>query len=143
IVVRTIPCRLGHEVENMRTALLGISILAGIAAAAADRPANLIVIHLHGAHFADTLLLRRAQVSVESILLPAGVRIIWQTGTSRTTDPSCAPALSIDLVQYAPPSLRPGALAYAFPYQDASSAITIFYGRVRTYAHADQVLAHV
>jgi len=52
-------------------------------------------------------------------------------------------ALSVDLVQSTPPGLRPEALAYAFPYQGASSAITIFYGRVRAYPHADQVLAHV
>jgi hypothetical protein len=127
----------------MRTALLGISILAGMPAVAGDRPAHLIVIHLHGTHFADALLLSRAQLSAESMLQPAGIRIIWQTGPSRTPDPSCASALSVDLVQSTPPSLRPEALAYAFPYQNASSAITIFYGRVRTYPHADKVLAHV
>ena len=127
----------------MRTALLGISMLAGMPAVAGDRPVHLIVIHLHGAHFADALLLNRAQLGAEAMLRSAGIRTIWQTGPSRTPGPSCAPALSVDLVQSTPPGLHPEALAYAFPYQDASSAITIFYGRVRTYPHAAQVLAHV
>src|SRR6476620_942023 len=101
----------------MRTALLGISMLAGMPAVAGDRPVHLIVIHLHGAHFADALLLSRAQLSAESMLQPAGIRIILQTGPSPTPDPSCAPALSVDLEQSSPPSLRPEALAYAVPYQ--------------------------
>src|SRR5262245_59703586 len=129
---------------KMRTQLFGIFLLVVLLLAAGDCPTDVITIQLHGTQHAVLLLLRRAQYSAESILQSAGIKVVWNTGSARALNPHCVTALSVDLVKSPPQNRHPEALAYAFPYQNGASTITIFYGRIiRNHPRPDQVLAHV
>ena len=74
-----------------------------------------------------------------AILASAGIKIDW-----RETLKGCPPpGILITLGQRTPPEFRPGALAYALPYEGAH--IRVFYDRIAARGNAlmPHLLAHV
>lgn len=82
----------------------------------------------------------RAEMEAASIFSELGVKISWRSGRA------CAAgdAIQIHLSTHTAATLKPGALAYARPYQ--RNYIEVFYDRVTVTVHAEalvHLLAHV
>ena len=128
----------------MRTGVFGLLLLGVLGANAGEGQSRTIAIHVQGLQNADLLLLRLAQDATASMFDSAGIQVIWKTGSPRPADSCCAMALVLHLATSTPANFRPEALAYAFPYQDSTGAITIFYDRiVKRRARSHKILAHV
>lgn len=82
----------------------------------------------------------QARMLASEMFVRIGVHIDW-----RTTEQDCLPGnIQIRLSTATPSSLRPGALAYAYPYE--STRILVFYDRVlsmSSWPSTARLLAHV
>jgi hypothetical protein len=88
---------------------------------------------------ADFRVAAQSQAIASKMFAPIGVRIDWRRGLG-----GCPPqGILITLSDRTPPGLRPGALAYAMPYEGAH--IRLFYDRIAQSGPAlmPRLLAHV
>jgi hypothetical protein len=76
----------------------------------------------------------RAQGLASAMFANIGITLAWQSGSP---SPSETGAVAIDFVAHTPETLKPGALAFALPYEGVH--IRIFWDRIQTW----QLLAHV
>lgn len=90
--------------------------------------------------FADSTTLYRAQAEASKMFREVPVRIAWSSGRAC----QAADVIHVRLTDRTPESLKPGALAYALPYQ--GTYIEVFYDRILSAASPaslPHLLAHV
>ncbi len=126
--------------KNAMVVILAAAVGTCIWAKRAE-PENGPVVKVCMEQVSDSTEIHRAQGEASEIFLDASVRIAWKSGHACEADD----AIHIHLSEQTPESLKPGALAYAMPYQE-TYIIEVFYDRVlRTVGPATfpHVLAHV
>ena len=122
----------------MRVAALGAMVALNV-------PADpTVTVCLQGLSAVTGPVLQQAQVIANEMFAPAGVNIDWHRGGLSRSHSQGGRLIVVDLATDTPKQLRPGALAFALPYE--GTHITVFYDRVRQTVDSKMVpavLAHV
>jgi len=117
-------------------AMITIAAMAGPnvqGKAATGRP---VTVYLHAS--VPIIVLAQAQSLAVNMFADIGVNLKWRSGHPL---PSEANAIVIDVVTGTPAEFKPGALAFALPFEGVH--IRIFWDRIAAYHWAPRVLAHV
>jgi hypothetical protein len=121
-----------------------ITAMAGmVMAVAMSAGADELTVYVTGLSVVPARVLNRAQALANEMFAAADVKIDWRRGepSSRSRQER---AVVVEMVMLTPIERRPGALAFAFPYEGVH--ITVFYDRVEAATEAEltpNVLAHV
>jgi hypothetical protein len=103
-----------------------------------------VTVYVQGLSVVPAPVLSRAQVLANEIFASAGVKIDWRIGQPPRRQSQHERAVVVEMITDTPPQLKPGALAFARPYEGVH--ITLFYDRVRAATEPEltpNVLAHV
>jgi hypothetical protein len=122
--------------KNTTAMVLAAAMGTGCWANAATEPAVTVCMD----SFADSSTVYRAQGEASKIFTEVGVKIAWLGGRAC----QAGDVIHIHLLGQTPREVKPGALAYARPYQ--GSYIEVFYDRVTSTAEPaalPHLLAHV
>lgn len=124
----------------MKLALMITVAVIGVAnAQGKSAPGPQIRVYLRENAAAVPLPVRaRAQSLASDMFANIGISLKWRSGNP---SPSENDSIAIHLTSGTPESFRPGALAFALPYEGVH--IRIFWDRIALFHFATQVLAHV
>jgi hypothetical protein len=121
------------------TTVAAVAIAFGMSARADE-----LTVYVQGWSVVPTPVLNRAKVLANEIFAGVGVQIDWRSGQPfRSQSPMDTPIV-VKMITDTPTKLKPGALAFALPYEGVH--ITMFYDRIRWSTEPDltpNVLAHV
>ncbi len=122
-----------------------ITTVAGVAIAVAmSARADEVTVYVEGLSVVPAPVLNRAQVSANEIFAGVGVKIDWRRGEPSRSQSRIEKPIVVELITDTPRVLKPGALAFARPFEGVH--ITLFYDRVRAATEPEltsNVLAHV
>jgi hypothetical protein len=122
-----------------------ITTMAAVAIAVAmNARAGEVTVYVQGLSVVPAPVLSRAQVLANEIFAGAGVDVDWRRGQPPRRQSQHESAVVVEMVTDTPTQLKPGALAFARPYEGVH--IDVFYDRVRAATEpqlAPNVLAHV
>jgi hypothetical protein len=122
-----------------------ITTIAALAIAVAMKArATEVTVYVQGLPVGSAPVQSRAQVLANEIFAGVGVNIDWRGGQPPRRRSQRESAIVVEIVTDTPRELKPGALAFARPYEGVH--ITLFYDRVRAATEPDltpNVLAHV
>jgi hypothetical protein len=122
-----------------------ITTMAAVAIAVAmNARAGEVTVYVQGLSVVPAPVLGRAQVLANEIFASAGVIIDWRRGQPTRSQSHGEKPIVVELITDTPTKLKPGALAFARPYEGVH--ITLFYDRIRTATEPEltpNVLAHV
>jgi len=121
----------------MKTA--SIALMVCIAGTAAGQPEPKLTVYVRNTALVPGPVLIPAEGLAGKMFAKIGIALEWRNGKPAAAS-SEAP-IFVELVTDTPDSRRPGALAFALPYE--GSHLTIFYDRVREMPYSYTVLAHV
>ncbi|HMC60876.1 MAG TPA: hypothetical protein VKJ01_16920 [Candidatus Solibacter sp.] len=126
----------------MRTRMtMMAALMAGMAhtAAHAGQPQQKLTVYLrYTAHIWNDVQFQ-AKALAGQMFAKIGISLDW--GKGEPSGDSAQPPIFIELVSGTPENRKPGALAYAMPFEGAH--ITVFYDRIETRSNPGMVLAHV
>jgi hypothetical protein len=119
------------------------AIMAVVAIAAANAQAKVetrreITVYMRDNADVSAGTSTQAQIIASGIFSSIGVKIHWRAGRPSPTDTD---AIAIELAANTPAAEKPGALAYALPYEGVH--IRIFWDRIENDVTPSQVLAYV
>jgi len=122
-----------------------ITTMAAVAVAVAlNARAGEVTVYVHGLSVVSAPVLSRAQALANEIFANAGVKIDWRIGQPTRSQSHGEKPIVVEMITDTPSELKPGALAFARPYEGVH--ITLFYDRVRAATEPEltpNVLAHV
>jgi hypothetical protein len=122
-----------------------ITTIAAAAIAVAMRArADEVTVYVEGFSAVPAPVLNRAQVLANEIFAGVGVQIDWRRGQPNRSLSRNEKPIVVEMITDTPRKLKPGALAFARPYEGVH--ITLFYDRVRAATEPEltpNVLAHV
>jgi hypothetical protein len=122
-----------------------ITTIAAAAIAVAMRArADEVTVYVQGLSVVPAPVLNRAQVLANEIFAGVGVQIDWRRGQPNRSLSRNEKPIVVEMITDTPRKLKPGALAFARPYEGVH--ITLFYDRVRAATEPEltpNVLAHV
>jgi hypothetical protein len=120
------------------------TMAAVVIAVAVNARAAEVTVYVQGLSVAAAPVMSRAQALANDIFAGVGIKIDWRGGQpSRSRSPIEKPIV-VQLINDTPSELKPGALAFARPYEGVH--IDVFYDRVRAATEPEltpNVLAHV
>ena len=106
-----------------------------------------VTVYVTGDHMPPKSVDYGARATVSWIFAKAGVRLDWRDGELGTYAASGSPvAIQLRFTGETSGQASPKALAYALPFGDGSTAITVMYGRIRIAGRSSReqaILAHV
>lgn len=121
------------------TAMAAVAITVAMSARAGE-----VTVYVQGWSVVPAPTQNRARVLANEIFAGVGVKLDWRVGQpSRSRWPIEKPIV-VEIITDTPTKLKPGALAFARPYEGVH--ITLFYDRVRAATEPEltpNVLAHV
>ena len=106
--------------------------------------ADVVTVYVQGISAVPATTLWRAQSLANEIFGGVRVKIDWRQGEPSRSQWRCERAIVVEMIAKTPTQLKPGALAYALPYEGVH--VTVFYDRVRAATEPEltpNVLAHV
>jgi hypothetical protein len=106
--------------------------------------ADEVTVYVQGMSAVSATILWRAQSLANEIFAGVGVRIDWRQGEPSRSGSRRERAIVVEMIPKTPAQLKPGALAYALPYEGVH--INVFYDRVQAATEPEltpNVLAHV
>jgi hypothetical protein len=122
-----------------------ITTMAAVAIAVAmDVRAAEVTVYVQGLSVATAPVMSRAQALANEIFAGVGVKIDWRRGQPSCSRSPIEKPIVVQLINDTPSGLKPGALAFARPYEGVH--IDVFYDRVRAATEPEltpNVLAHV
>ncbi len=126
----------------------GILVAAGTAALAAESTPADVTVYVKGDKTAPGSVDQGARADVTWIFARIGVRLTWRDGEVPSGVPSPSPiVVQIYFTGDAPGKASLGALAYALPFGDGVTSVTVMYDRIRWIAgrssREEPVLAYV
>jgi hypothetical protein len=122
-----------------------ITTIAAVAIAVAmSARADEVTVYVQGFSVVPAPVLNRAQVLAKEIFEGVGVKIDWRRGQPPRRQSQHQGAIMVQIVTDTPKELKPGALAFARPFEGVH--IDVFYDRVKAATGPEltpNVLAHV
>jgi hypothetical protein len=122
-----------------------ITTVAAMALAVAmNARADEVTVYVRGLSVVPAPMLNRAQVLANEMFTSVDVKIDWRRGEPSRSQLRPERAIVVEIVTDTPRDLKPGALAWARPYEGVH--IDVFYDRVRAATEPEltpNVLAHV
>jgi hypothetical protein len=121
------------------TAMVAVALTVAMSARAAE-----VTVYVQGLSAVPLPVLNRARVLANGMFAAVNVKIDWRAGQPTRRQSQHQGALMIEIVTDTPRELKPGALAFARPYEGVH--IDVFYDRVRAATEPEltpNVLAHV
>ncbi len=106
--------------------------------------ADEVTVYVQGLSAVPAPVLSRAQVLANEIFAGVAVKIDWRRGHPPRSQSRSEKPIVVEMITDTPRELKPGALAFARPYEGVH--INVFYDRVRAATEAGltpNVLAHV
>jgi hypothetical protein len=106
--------------------------------------ADEVTVYVQGLSAVPAPVLSRAQALANEIFAGAGVKIDWRRGQPPRSQSRSEKPIVVEIITDTPSELKPGALAFARPYEGVH--IDVFYDRVRAATEPEltpNVLAHV
>lgn len=90
----------------------------------------------------------QAEQAVREMFAPAGIKVDWRRQALQLSTKDCGPRLVIRMITGVNLTHNPRALAYAEPFSDRATCITVFWDQVRKASYNDSqirqsLLAHV
>jgi hypothetical protein len=121
-----------------------ITTVAAVAIAVAmNARATEVTVYVQGLSVVPLPVLNRARVLANGMFAGVDVKIDWRTGQPPRRESQHQGAIMVEIVTDTPRELKPGALAFARPYEGVH--IDVFYDRVRAATEPEltpNVLAH-
>jgi hypothetical protein len=120
-------------------AMAAVAITVAISARADE-----VTVYVQGLSVVPAPALNRAQVLANEIFGGVGVKIDWRRGQPSRSRSRSEKPIVVEMITDTPRKLKPGALAFARPYEGVH--ITLFYDRVRATTEPElthNLLAHV
>jgi len=122
-----------------------ITTMAAVAIAVAmNARAGEVTVYVQGLSVAAAPVMSRAQALANEIFAGVGIKIDWRGGQPSHSRSPIEKPIVVQLINDTPSELKPGALAFARPYEGVH--IDVFYDRVRAATEPEltpNVLAHV
>jgi hypothetical protein len=121
------------------TAMVAVAMTVAMSARADE-----VTVYVQGFSVVPAPVLNRAQVLANEIFAGVGVKIDWRRGQPTRSQSRSEKPIVVDMITDTPGELKPGALAFARPYEGVH--IDVFYDRVRAATEPEltpNVLAHV
>ena len=121
------------------TAMVAVALTVAMSARAAE-----VTVYVQGLSAVPLPVLNRARVLANGMFAAVNVKIDWRAGQPTRRQSQHQGALMIEIVTDTPRELKPGALAFARPYEGVH--IDVFYDRVRAATEPEltpNLLAHV
>jgi hypothetical protein len=122
-----------------------ITTIAAVAIAVAiSARADEVTVYVQGLSVVPAPVLNRAETFANQIFAGVGLNIDWRTGQPHRRPSQHERSIVVEIVTDTPRKLKPGALAFARPYEGVH--ITLFYDRVRAATEPEltqNLLAHV
>jgi len=106
--------------------------------------ADEVTVYVQGLSVVPAPMWGRAQALTNEIFAEVGVKIDWRRGKPASSELSTLKPIVVEMVTDTPRQLKPGALAFARPYEGVH--IDVFYDRVHEATEPEltpNVLAHV
>jgi hypothetical protein len=106
--------------------------------------ADEVAVYMQGLSVVPAPVLNRAQALANDIFAGVGVSIDWRRGQPSRLQSQLQRQIVVEMTTQTPGHLKPGALAFATPYEGVH--IQVFYDRVQTVTEPEltpTVLAHV
>ena len=103
-----------------------------------------MTVYVQGLSVVPAPVLCRAQALANEIFAGVGVKIDWRRGQPSRSQSRIEKPIVVEMITDTPSELKPGALAFARPYEGVH--INVFYDRVRAATEPEltpNVLAHV
>jgi len=119
------------------TAMMAMTMAAGMTVQAASTKSTRLTVYVRNTANVPTDVTNQAEVVASSMFASVGVKIDWRSGNPSVSEK----ALAIELVTNTPKTEKPGALAYALPYE--GTHIVVFWDRMQFGLAPVGVLAHV
>ena len=124
---------------------IGLFMLAGMSGFADDRGGGRVVVYVEGHQSARGAAIRAGRIANE-MFAAAGVEVDWKIGTPSPAGDEGGPIVIRFTTGESFPS-APAALAYALPYANGGTSVTVFWDRVQRIAgksrFLETLLAHV
>jgi hypothetical protein len=122
-----------------------ITTIAAMAVAVAmSARADEVTVYVQGLSVAPAPMLNRARALANEMFARVDVKIDWRIGQQHLSEAHPERAIVVEIVTDTPRELKPGALAFALPFEGVH--IKVFYDRVRAATDPEltpNVLAHV
>jgi hypothetical protein len=122
-----------------------ITTIAAVAIAVAmSASADEVTVYVQGLSVVPAPVLSRAQALSNEIFAGVGVKIDWRRGAPSHSQSRIEKPIVVEITTGTPSELKPGALAFAHPFEGVH--ITLFYDRARAATEPEltpNVLAHV
>jgi hypothetical protein len=122
-----------------------ITTMAAVAIAVAmSAQADEVTVYMQGSSVVPAVALNRARVLANEMFASVDVKIDWRTGQPTRSLSRSEKPIVVEMTTDTPRELKPGALAFAGPYEEVQ--IDVFYDRVRAATGPEltpNVLAHV
>ena len=121
------------------TAMAAVAMTVAMSARADE-----VTVYVQGFSVVPAPVLNRAQVLANEIFAGVGVKIDWRRGQPSRSQSRTEKPIVVEMITDTPRELKPGALAFARPYEGVH--ITLFYDRVRAATEPEltpNLLAHV
>jgi len=120
------------------------TIVAVMIGAALNARADQVTVYVHGLSVVPATVSNRAEALANEIFAGVGVKIDWRIGAPSRSQSHPERAIVVEIVADTPRELKPGALAFASPFEGVY--IKVFYDRVQAVTEPEltpNVLAHV
>jgi hypothetical protein len=108
-------------------------------AAYAGQPEQKLTVYVQNTAGVPCTVLVPAEALAGKMFAGIGISLVWRHG--KPAGESSQPPIFVELVTGTPESLKPGALAFALPYE--GSHLTVFYDRITANQYPGSMLAHV
>jgi len=118
---------------------MALAVFVAGTAAYADQPQPKLIIYVRNTAAVPGPVLIRATWMAGRMFADIGISLVW--ANAKPAIESSQPPIFVELATATPESLRPGALAYALPFE--GSHLTVFYDRVASIESTGILLAHV